>query len=111
MSQQLTNDQFYQKFGNSHVWAAGWGMWRVQKDNISRPDNYYTPTILQMVQLEIINNKTIIQDTMLGTKVGQNPLQDTCSGDSGEIKIYELTTHSSSKYNPMIYLFIFQEDH
>ena len=85
MSQQLTNDQFYQKFGNLRGWAAGWGVWRIKKDNISRTKDYWQPKKLQMVKLDIINNKTIVQDTMFGNHVGQNPLRDPCSGDSGKI--------------------------
>ena len=40
-----------------------------------------------MVELDIINNDYyyIMQDTIFGTHVGQNPLRDPCSGDSGGI--------------------------
>ena len=86
MSQQLTNDQFYQRFGNLRGWAAGWGVWRVKPDNsTTMPKDWWQPKILQMVKLGVINNKTIVQDTMFGNHVGQNPLRDPCSGDSGKI--------------------------
>ena len=90
LSQQLTNDQFYQRFGNHRAWAAGWGMWRIKKDNFSSPDppaDDFYPKILQMVELDIINNDYyyIMQDTIFGTHVGQDPLRDPCSGDSGRI--------------------------
>ena len=90
LSQQLTNDQFYQRFGNHRAWAAGWGMWRIKKDNFSSPDppaDDFYPKILQMVELDIIikDYYYIMQDTIFGTHVGQNPLRDPCSGDSGNI--------------------------
>ena len=86
MSQQLTNDQFYQRFGNLRGWAAGWGVWRIKTDNTpSGGRDWWQPKILQMVKLDVINNKTIAQDTMFGTHVGHNPVRSPCSGDSGKI--------------------------
>ena len=90
LSQQLNNEQFYQRFGNLRTWAAGWGMWRIRKDNISRPDppaDDFYPKILQMVQLDIRNKKDETHLAMFGTHVGQNPLQDPCSGDSGNLHV------------------------
>ena len=83
MSQQLNNDQFYQRFGNGTVWASGWGMWDI-KDNNTRPTDLL-PEILQMAKLELINSKIMTQDTMTGSFIGLNPLRDPCHGDSGEI--------------------------
>lgn len=105
MSQQLNNDQFYQKFGNHSGWVAGWGMWDI-KDNIKIKD-FYFPEILQMVKLDIFNSKNIIQESMLGTSVGLNPVRDPCLGDSGETftlkqvgNFFLRQAHTNTCYHP-----------
>ena len=60
-------------------------MWAVHDNSTTHPDDYFLPKKLQMVKLEIMNSKTMTQETMLGTWIGFNPLRDPCSGDSGEI--------------------------